>query len=156
MPTLDDMFGKPKEHAVGAPVDVLPDTHATSQAGTFDKAAGRDIMLVASPFEAEVMDFFNRESEKVTLESDRPLVTQLDSDVVFAPRSDGSSVLADSLGAALDNNDVVAGTRGLAEALGPSIENLSTFGEFGGGLLPSSEMDISQLREALRAVLARL
>lgn len=146
MPSLDEMFGKPKEQAHEAAADVLPATSAEAQAGTFDSAAGRDIVLVASPFSAEAMDFFNQDEEEVTLESaleDQGPFPQVREDPL-APV--GQPALA----------DVDSEVDALTQALGPSIENVSRFGEFGGTFGPSSQLSLSQLREALRAVLKKL
>lgn len=139
MPTFDDMFGKPAKDTITQPQDILPDGVATR---TGHNSGVRDVMLAASPFQDDAAGFFNQDSKPVTLESKQPDV----------PR--GSPFVEPAAPGAVGN--VGPAVDALTEALGPSIDNISRFGEFGGGFAPSSELDLNELREAVRAVLARL
>ena len=152
MPTLDEMFGKPKEQALDAPVDILPDETATRTGGSFDTGAGRDVMLVASPFTPEAHEFFNKDNEERTLEAQRPTgpFPQLTGDINQPAIYQGDPAQP------VEDQQLQRGVDALTDALGPSIENVSRFGEFGGGVGPSSELSLTQLREAVRSILKRL
>ena len=139
MPTFDELFGKPAKDTVRQPQDILPESSAIR---TGHNSGVRDVMLGASPFQSDAADFFNQDAETLTLESNRPDVP-VGSPFVEQPRPG-------SVG------DVSGPVDALTEALGPSIDNIARFGEFGGGFAPSSELSLDELREAVRAVLARL
>lgn len=148
MPTFDDLFGSPATDNISQPQDMLPAEPAIS---TGHNSGVRDVMLAASPFQQDAADFFNQDSSEVVVEATagQPSFPQL-------PDSFGEPIVYAGSPSAVNQNQVDSGVDALTQALGPSIENISRFGEFGGGLAPSSNLSIDELREAVRAVLNRL
>lgn len=139
MPTLDDMFGKPGSAAVPAPTDILPNTSVT-QTGA-NNPAGRDVMLVASPFSAESRAFFNKDADERKL-------------AVPAPASGDFTEVLEPLppGAPLPASVARAGDP-LAEALSPGLPEVAKFGiPFGA----NDSFNEGEIRETLRRILRRL
>lgn len=147
MPTFEDMFGAPATDTISQPQDILPSEAAVV---TGHNSGVRDVMLAASPFQSDAADFFNRDDEKVSIDTrSRQPYPQM-------PSEFGEPIVYAGSPAAVDKNKVDSGVDALTQALGPSIGNISRFGEFGGGLGASSGLSLDELREAVRAVLNRL
>ena len=150
MPSLDEMFGKPKTQDVPTPTDILPDVAAAPPSAD-RTGGGRDVLLAERPFTPEAMEFFNGDQREV--EIDVPAATPLP--FPGLPSDFGADPTLTSA-PAIDQTAVERGVNPLTELLGPSLDNLARFGEFGGGTPDLAQVNISELRELLRKVLKNL
>jgi hypothetical protein len=99
-----------------------------------------------SPFELDARDFFDRDQDSRSLEQNEQAGAAPQVPPLYPDQPD-------SLSAALPSNPRLK-PDALAEALGPSIENISRFGEPGPGSF--ADMSESEMRAILRKVLKKL